>query len=290
MEINKLKYFKVIYESRSIRKAAELLKMSPGSLSKSIKSLEVELNIQLFKADGRNIVPTEVGIETYKKAIKLLDSYDEFSKDVEEKVNSTKVLKIATWEVFSTYLIASICKNEQHIKDFNILALERVPSSLEKAIISGQADIGITYEPIPHTDLEFIKIKSFKFNVYCAKHVEDDCLKLPFAVPITAITDSIFNTKSLDSWPKNISRNIKYQFEMLETALETTRSGLSLIHCPDFVALLQNKYLKSHFTLIPISYNSKMKTVSKDIYLVTRRNYPESTLAKKVAKAVRMNC
>ena len=78
MEINKVIYFSRVYELKSIRKAADVIGMSSGSLSKSIKSLENELDLKLFIPDGRNIIPTDDVHRIYEKSQSLIHAYQAF--------------------------------------------------------------------------------------------------------------------------------------------------------------------------------------------------------------------
>ncbi len=64
MDTDKLKHLKVLIETKNIRKAAEILNMSHPGLSKSIKSLETELGVELITKDGRGIRLTDEGLRT----------------------------------------------------------------------------------------------------------------------------------------------------------------------------------------------------------------------------------
>ena len=73
MNIDRLKYFSVIVETKNLRKASELIGITPGSLSKAISVLESELSIKLLRPEGRGIEITEEGLEIYKKSLSLLN-------------------------------------------------------------------------------------------------------------------------------------------------------------------------------------------------------------------------
>ena len=61
MNIEKLRCFKTVAETKHLTHAAESLFMSQPALSKLMASLESELNISLYEKEGRNIVLTEAG-------------------------------------------------------------------------------------------------------------------------------------------------------------------------------------------------------------------------------------
>lgn len=68
MNINELKYFIKVADQQSLSKAANELYISYQGLSKSIKSLETELNCSLFEKSGNGYKLTESGEELYHTA------------------------------------------------------------------------------------------------------------------------------------------------------------------------------------------------------------------------------
>ena len=61
IQFQQIIYFLKIAELRSINKAAAKLYVSQPSLSQSIKNLEDELNIRLFRRSNKGVVLTEDG-------------------------------------------------------------------------------------------------------------------------------------------------------------------------------------------------------------------------------------
>ena len=61
MTLNQLEYFQKVATLQHFRQAAELLKISQPSLSRSMSLLEEELGLMLFEHQGRNVVLTKYG-------------------------------------------------------------------------------------------------------------------------------------------------------------------------------------------------------------------------------------
>lgn len=61
MELNQLKQFKTIAESKTMREASELLHISQPALSFSLKKLEEELGVQLFERKKNRIILNQAG-------------------------------------------------------------------------------------------------------------------------------------------------------------------------------------------------------------------------------------
>ncbi|OQW53669.1 MAG: hypothetical protein A4S09_07125 [Proteobacteria bacterium SG_bin7] len=94
---------------------------------------------------------------------------------------------------------------------------------------------------------------------------------------------------SLDMWLRNAPvRNVKYRFELLETALQTSRQGLSVLHCPDFIVNLHNEQVKANLQLqkLPFPSNYKSPKPTK-VFLVARKGSPVFFFEGKFAKFMR---
>ena len=73
MKRMQLEYFVRIVEEKSFTKAAEKLFISQPALSKSIRALEAELGVTLFKRDPRELSLTSEGENVYCYAVDILN-------------------------------------------------------------------------------------------------------------------------------------------------------------------------------------------------------------------------
>jgi len=74
MDLLQLRYFKKVAELEHISQAAEQLMISQPSLSKTIRHLETELNVELFDRRGKNIFINSNGEIVYKYTTRILQS------------------------------------------------------------------------------------------------------------------------------------------------------------------------------------------------------------------------
>ncbi len=288
METNKLLHFITVHDTQNMRKASELLHISHSALSKSLRTLEVELGVQLFEQYGRGIISTEFANELYKRAKIILQEVNSLNQ-LQEKLN-LKSLKISTFEVFSTYFLNML---EDDILDFEIEFQENLQGSIEESVSKGYADIGITYEPVPYQDIDFLKIGKIAINPFVlVGHFNNlETLKIPFVAPLRPINGAPSGVRGLDGWPDHqFKRNIKYHVDLLESAMALTRKGKCAIFLPDFIVNIHNKIVSKNYRLTKRKYPTGMKTVNKDIYIVKRKDSLETSEIKKVAKYLRKIC
>lgn len=287
MSIDRLRYFAAVVETRNLRQAAELVGISPPSMSKAISVLEDELGCKLIHPEGRGIGITPKGLDIYRMSSSLLEEHRAFFKRLANSDKKTENLRIASFEVFSSYFLSTFFAQEPHTE---ILLLEMTPGFIEQAVIAGTVDVGITYLPSPDPSLEFREIGAFVKGIYGNQKWKDQTFdKWPFAIPTTDLKIHSSEVDSLDMWPKKAPRRyIKYRFELLETALQTSRKGLSVLHCPDFIIHLHNTEARASHHLVqlpaPLGYKSPKAT---KVFLVGRKGTIPAKLEGKLAKFMR---
>lgn len=72
MDLKQLQYFVVSVDSGSIKKASEILYTSQPHVSKMVKSLETELQVELLKRKARGVEVTKAGRKVYEYACRVL--------------------------------------------------------------------------------------------------------------------------------------------------------------------------------------------------------------------------
>ena len=94
MDTKDLRFFRQVYEERSIHKASKLLFITPQGLSKIIRHLEEELGTCLFERLANGMVPTESGTWLYENSTPLLEQFDEIMIGLRQIQDRDQKLKI----------------------------------------------------------------------------------------------------------------------------------------------------------------------------------------------------
>ena len=107
--------------------------------------------------------------------------------------------------------------------------LELIPGH-EAAVAEGKADIGITYLPVPHAELDVLKVTTVEMGVFGASKWLDKAFdELPFVIPVAPVSGTPSKVQGLDGWPDHLRhRNIVFRVALLETALNLCRQGLAV--------------------------------------------------------------
>ncbi|WP_201529359.1 LysR family transcriptional regulator [Psychrobacter frigidicola] len=94
MDLRHLRYFVAVAECQSFNKAAEKLHISQPPLSRQIKQLEEELDIQLIDRSQRPLCLTEAGIFFYEHATRILSEADYLKSMTQRMARTQKTLSI----------------------------------------------------------------------------------------------------------------------------------------------------------------------------------------------------
>jgi DNA-binding transcriptional LysR family regulator len=285
METNRFHQFYTLYQTGNLRKAADLLGISHSGLSKSMATLENELDKNLFVQSGRGIAFTDHGHDLAKKIPHFFESLDRLV--IENAKNEKQILKIGSFEVFTTYFAKMM---EPLFKDYDLDFHELVPGDMEKALLKREIDLAITYEPIPLPGIEHLKVTEIEMAAFVRQGFFNgiDLLNIPFAAPLIPLRGTPTGIKGLDSWPDHkIKREIRFRVDLMETAISLARYGHCAVFIPTFVAKLHNELVKEEFHLIKKATPPQMKVIKRKVYIIKRESTLEDSRIKKLAKYLR---
>ena len=81
--VNHLRYFVSVYDLGGISQAAKSHGVTQSAITKSLKSLESQLNLTLFYRDTRNFHPTEAAKTLYPKVVDICTAFSTMSNAVD---------------------------------------------------------------------------------------------------------------------------------------------------------------------------------------------------------------
>jgi DNA-binding transcriptional LysR family regulator len=255
------------------------------------ESAREEIGAALWKKDGRRILLTDAGKKLARLAPKLLDEFEAVKNQVLGPEEAGNTARIATFEVFSTYFLSFLEKPEW--SDHRLEIHEALPGELEKAVAEGRVDLGLTYMPVPHPDLDFLKVHSIEMGVFAREGSFPGLpqTELPFVVPVMPLQGTPTRIRGLDGWPEDAyRRKVKHQVTLLESAIELCRQGRAAGYFPVFIAREHNKRVRPEYQLERKRSPYSGRVCRADVYLVKRKSNEEGKLAKQLAKAVRTVC
>ena len=96
MDIEKMRYFRIVAQEEHMTRAAQKINITQPSLSSIISNMESELGVKLFERVGRQIVLNKYGKVFYEGIDAMLDSYDSIMEKLAAmKDENTSDVKVA---------------------------------------------------------------------------------------------------------------------------------------------------------------------------------------------------
>ncbi|MBL4931941.1 LysR family transcriptional regulator [Clostridium paridis] len=160
MEIKQIKYFIQVCKDRSVSKAAENLHISQQGLSKIIKNLENEFEVELFERTSKGVILTEFGSLLLEKSEKIIEEFDLMLDFLNDKANLQKrTISLGLPNIlYSDLFSLIICEfNERH-PDVNLEIVELGSYACERYMEKDLLDISFAVKPINASKLGFIPV------------------------------------------------------------------------------------------------------------------------------------
>ena len=154
MDVELLKTFTELYQTRHFGKTAENLHLTTAGVSSRIKLLEEQLNSQLFTRERNNIQPTTAGSALLSYAKTILENWEKAKQSISDQNSKFESLKILAspgiWDSTSSSWIKQLMTNHVDLH----LELETLNSkSAFQRLLDAKADLYLSLESFSHPQL-----------------------------------------------------------------------------------------------------------------------------------------
>jgi len=150
LNLKHLRYFWMVAKHNSLSKAAELLFITPQTISGQISDLEKQLNKKLFRREGRNLVMTETGQLVFSYADEIFNLSNELQQVLHgQNPGKSQTLRIGIAMVVPKLLAYRILQPvlEKH-NDVHLICNEQPLVGLLADLSIHKLDIILTDSPL----------------------------------------------------------------------------------------------------------------------------------------------
>lgn len=144
-DINQIRSFVAIYQSRSLTVAAKKMGMSKAAMAKRLSILEAEMGYSLFRRSTRKIVPTPEADRIYLEAQRLIDHVQEFEAAFGKDDAMKGLIRVTCSITMAQDFLAKILANFQAKHPEITIELIATDSALD--MIENNIDIAIRMNP-----------------------------------------------------------------------------------------------------------------------------------------------
>ncbi len=281
INLNLLKYFYEVVNTKNITKASENLCLSQPAITKAIKDLETELDVKLLTRSKKGVIPTTEGEILYDHIKDMFNNLNKTFNTIENsKISGGHLYIGATTTNFLNFINDALNKFKKEYPNIHIhITLESIDilSNLAKV---GKLDILIKNDYEYFDD--FVCIKSFsicdKF-VASKKHFSnllDKNLSLDeiLSQPLVLLTDITHGRKNFNVFLKQKNKEVApaYEFNSYSLCKELIKNGFGIgignpIHYKekDFIVLKTDFELPARIFNMGYNKNSKNELIKKFI-------------------------
>jgi len=144
MNIENLKYFYEVANTKSISKAAAKSHISQSAISKQIQKLEESLNAKLILRSNKGIVVTPEGALVLKYAEKIIQNYSRMEEAVQNFTKDNNVIKINACCVLNPYIMTKILYVlKKKLTDLNFDVQSNLCDKIESDISEYNSHLGL---------------------------------------------------------------------------------------------------------------------------------------------------
>lgn len=174
------KILTVLYESRSMTKAAEALYMTQSALTKRIQAMESEWNVQIVRRSSKGVIFTEEGQYLVRKANIMLDFMKDIEEHFAETTGSKPLLKIGIPNSFARLHMPKILKAyEENYDQLQIRTVSNSSDVLIQKLTDGSIDIGIICGDYPYLGEKICLFEEALYVVAPKEKKLDDIGQMP---------------------------------------------------------------------------------------------------------------
>lgn len=160
MDIRHLTYFIEVAKYKSFTKASKSLHLSQSTISKAVKSLEEELNVELIDRSAKNIELTDAGEIVLAEGEMIMESLNDLSAHLYDLMNLKKgKVKIGIPPIIGFLFFPKIIKGfNQLYPDINIKIYEGDSKKVKQEVKDGILDLGVVMLPADEKEYDIIPL------------------------------------------------------------------------------------------------------------------------------------
>ena len=235
--------FKTVAEEENLTKASEILYISQPAITKHIKNLEKELNVQLFKRSKYGMILNENGKKLY---LQIKDAIDILLKS-EEVFNTHKNINLGVHvnmpsKIYNSAILLYYDNHPSSIINIHQLTAENMFSMLEKQKIDLAFSKKYSNEIYNSKEIKFIKIGElhdiFIVNAnsqYLNKKLSKKDLR----------NTTIYTLKKFSSAYQNLIKELEYSEEdTINVDNVNYTAMLELLKIRDIVTVITKEYVE----------------------------------------------
>jgi DNA-binding transcriptional LysR family regulator len=260
MQIETLKVFCDLVESRSFSRAAVRNSITQSAVSQQVKNLESRFETLLLRRDGKSVTPTPAGRIFYERSRGILDSFEHMQLEMRSiGQDMAGSVRVATIYSVGLYEMSVVIKTFLKIYPKVNLHVEFSKGArVYEDCLRDAIDLGIVTYPEPRKGLQIISLPADKLVLICAP---DHPLARRHHIDISKLNGQNFvafekdmaSQRAMDRIfrEQDVQMKVVMEFDNIETIKRSVEigAGVSIVPLPSVQKEVQSGALvQVHFT------------------------------------------
>ena len=168
MDIRHLTYFIEVAKYKSFTEASKSLHLSQSTLSKVVKSLEEELNVELIDRSAKKIELTDAGEIVLAEGEIIMESINDLSIHLYDLMNLKKgKIKIGIPPIIGFLFFPKIIKGFNNLyPDIKINIFEDHSNKVKQDVRDGILDFGVVMLPVDEKEFDVIPFVNEELSLF----------------------------------------------------------------------------------------------------------------------------
>lgn len=192
MEIKQLKYFIEVAKREHLSEAALELDIAQSAISRQISHLERELNVTLFKREGRNIHLTDDGHKLLAEANKIVEQAEDTVRLFHNQSETNRyVIRIGYVESYTAQMLGLLIQTFEGQSDSKIEPMLMEETEITNTLLADQIDVAfmdLSTDLKQHRDLDTMPLFEETYNICVPK---EDPIALATNPPLSQFKDKM---------------------------------------------------------------------------------------------------
>ena len=240
-----------VAETLSLSRGAELSNMSAPAASTRIKKIEESLGIKLFVRNSHGLSPTLAGSGVLKHAKKILSQFELLLNEL----NTTSTIMKGDIRLHANTLSLlgsmpnALQKYLMKYPEVNIILQEHSSTNITRALVSGEADIGVLASENRSDKLEYIPYRREKLVLITPlHHALSETSQIHFRQSLSADFIGLSQHSALQQFIIRVAGDVgasiklRIQVNHFESICKLVESGIGIALIPETIATAQARF------------------------------------------------
>lgn len=289
IDLELYRIFKIVADEENLTKASEILHISQPAVTKHIKNLENELNVQLFKRSKYGMILNEKGKKLY---LQIKDSIDILTK-AEDIFNTHKEINLGVHvnmpsKIYHSAILKFYESHQNNIINIHQLTAENMFLMLKKQKIDLAFSKKYSEELYNPKEIKFIKIGELH-DVFIVNANSKYRNKKLTKNDLRNIT--IYTLRKFSSAYQNLIKELEYsEDDIINVNNVNYTAMLELLKVRDIITVITKEYIEeklSNNELCVLDVGFSLPNAEVGLYYNVNNNFEE---LKDVIESLRNNC